>query len=60
MKKKKVAKKNSIYRTVEDKLSEYFGMKVKIDAGRQKPRLIVEYYNNEGLESLLDKLNIKL
>ena len=33
---------------------------VKIDATRQKPRLIVEYYNNEGLESLLDKLNIKL
>ena len=60
VKKKKVAKKNSIYRAVEDKLSEYFGMKVKVDASRQKPRLIVEYYNNEGLESLLDKLNIKL
>ncbi len=60
VKKKKVAKKNSIYRAVEDKLSEYFGMKVKVDASRPKPRLIVEYYNNEGLESLLDKLNIKL
>ena len=60
VKKKKVAKKNSIYRAVEDKLSEYFGMKVKVDASRQKPRLIVEYYNNEGLESILDKLNIKL
>ena len=60
VKKKKVAKKNSIYRAVEDKLSEYFGMKVKVDASRPNPRLIVEYYNNEGLESLLDKLNIKL
>lgn len=60
IKKKKVAKKNSIYQKVEEKLTEYFGMKVKIESSRQKPRLIVEYYNNDGLESLLDKLDIKL
>jgi len=60
VKKKKTAKKNSIYRAVEDKLSEYFGVKVKIDATKQKPCIILEYYNNEGLESILDKLNIKL
>ena len=60
VKKKKTVKKNSIYSAVEEKLSTYFGMKVKIDSARQKPRLIVEYYNNEGLESILDKLNIKL
>lgn len=60
VKKKKTAKKNSIYRAVEDKLSEYFGVKAKIDATKQKPCIILEYYNNEGLESILDKLNIKL
>ena len=60
VKKKKVAKSSSIYKSVEEKLSAYFGMKVKIDSGRQKPRLIVEYYNNEGLDSLLEKLNIEL
>ena len=60
IKKKKVVKKNSIFSKVEEKLTEYFGMKVKIDAAKKKPRLIVEYYNNDGLESLLDKLNIKL
>lgn len=60
VKKKKVAKKNSLFRTVEEKLSSFFGMKVKIDAGRKNQRLIIEYYNNEGLESVLEKLNIKL
>lgn len=60
VKKKKVAKKNSIYGSIEEKLSSYFGMKVKIDASKQKQRLIIEYYNNDGLESLLDKLDIKL
>ena len=60
VKKKKVAKKSSIYKSVEEKLTEYFGMKVKIDASRKNQRLIVEYYNNDGLENLLEKLNIKL
>ena len=35
-------------------------MKVKVDTNKQKQRLIIEYYNNEGLESVLDKLKIKL
>ena len=60
VKKKKVAKKSSIYGKIEEKLTEYFGMKVKVDASKKKPRLIIEYYNNDGLESLLDKLDIKL
>jgi len=60
VKKKKTVKKSSIYSAVEEKLSEYFGMKVKVEANRPNQRLIIEYYNNEGLESVLDKLKIKL
>jgi len=60
VKKKKTVKKSSIYSAVEEKLTEYFGMKVKVDANRPNQRLIIEYYNNEGLESVLDKLKIKL
>ena len=60
VKKKNTVKKNSIYSSVEEKLTEYFGMKVKVDANRPNQRLIIEYYNNEGLESVLDKLKIKL
>ena len=61
VKKKKVAKKiGTIYKAVEEKLTEYFGMKVKIDATKTKPKLIIEYYDNEGLERVLEKLNIEL
>lgn len=61
VKKKNVAKKiGTIYKAVEEKLTEYFGLKVKIDATKTKPKLIIEYYDNEGLERILEKLNIEL
>ena len=61
VKKKNVAKKiGTIYKAVEEKLTEYFGMKVKIDATKTKPKLIIEYYDNEGLERILEKLKIEL
>ncbi len=61
VKKKNVAKKiGTIYKAVEEKLTEYFGMKVKIDATKTKPKLIIEYYDNEGLERVLEKLKIEL
>ena len=61
VKKKKVAKKkSSVIESIEEKLTEYFGMKVKLDNTRPNQRMIIEYYNNDGLESILDKLKIKL
>ena len=61
VKKKNVAKKiGTIYKAVEEKLTEYFGVKVKIDATKTKPKLIIEYYDNDGLERILEKLNIEL
>jgi ParB family chromosome partitioning protein len=61
VKKKKVAKKiGTIYKAVEEKLTEYFGLKVKIDATKTKPKLTIEYYDNEGLERILEKLKIEL
>lgn len=60
VKKKKTVKKSAINSVVEEKLSTYFGMKVKIDESKTNPRLIIEYYNNDGLANLLDKLNIEL
>jgi len=60
VKKKKTIKKSAINSVVEEKLSAYFGMKVKIDESKSSPRLIIEYYNNDGLANLLDKLNIEL
>ena len=61
VKKKNVTKKvGAIYKTIEDKLTEYFGLKVKIDATKTKPKVVIEYYDNDGLERILEKLNIKL
>ena len=61
VKKKNVVKKiGTIYKAVEDKLTEYFGLKVKIDATKTKPKVIIEYYDNEGLERILEKLKIEL
>ena len=61
VKKKKVAKKiGTIYKALEEKLTEYFGFKVKIDASKTKPKMIIEYYDNDGLERILEKLKIEL
>jgi len=61
IKKKNVVKKiGTIYKAVEEKLTEYFGLKVKIDATKTKPKLIIEYYDNDGLERILEKLKIEL
>ena len=59
-KKKTVKSTGAIFKSIEEKLTEYFGMKVQIDASRNKQRLLIEYYDNEGLERLLEKINIKL
>lgn len=59
-KKKKLVSKSALNKAIEEKLSQYFGMKVKIDSSKNNPRLIIEYYNNDGLANLLEKLNIEL
>lgn len=59
-KKKKIVNRTAVYKAAEEKLSQYFGMKVKIDGNSSKPRLIIEYYNDDGLSNILEKLDIKL
>ncbi|MCX8075132.1 MAG: ParB/RepB/Spo0J family partition protein [Clostridia bacterium] len=52
--------KNVFFQNVEERLKDYFGYKVKLDLGRENQRLIIEYKDNDGLESVLNKLRIKL
>ena len=52
--------KTVYYQKIEDKLKDYFGYKVKIDCNKKHQRLVVEYNDEEGLESLLNKLDISL
>lgn len=52
--------KSVYYQNVENKLKDYFGYKVKIDQTKRHQRLIIEYNDEEGLESLLSILNIDM
>ncbi|MEG0872523.1 MAG: ParB/RepB/Spo0J family partition protein [Clostridia bacterium] len=48
------------YEKIESKLKGYFGYKVKIDSNKAHQRMIIEYDDEEGLESLLNKLKIDM
>lgn len=48
------------YQKLEEKLKDYFGYKVKLDTDKKHQRLVIEYNDEEGLESLLARLNIKM
>lgn len=52
--------KSVYYEKLENKLKNYFGYKVKLDQTKKHQRLIIEYNDEEGLESLLSLLNIDM
>lgn len=43
-----------LYEDIEDKFQGFFGTKVKLDQGKRKGRIIIEYTNNEDLERMLN------
>ena len=43
----------AIYRDIENKFQGFFGTKVKLDAGKKKGKIIIEYVSNEDLEKVL-------
>jgi len=43
-----------LYEDIEDRFQGFFGTKVKLDQGKRKGRIIIEYANNEDLERLLN------
>ena len=42
-----------LFRDIEDSFQGFFGTKVKLDAGRKKGKIVIEYNSNEELERLL-------
>lgn len=60
-KKTRLTKKNpdvdrkyqAIFRDIEDSFQGFFGTKVKLDAGKRKGKIIIEYNNNDDLERIL-------
>ena len=57
--KKKPTKKNdekyeAIYRDIENTFQGFFGSKVKLDAGKKKGKIIIEYASNDDLERIIE------
>lgn len=46
-------KYQALFRDIEDSFQGFFGTKVKLDAGRRKGRIVIEYNSNDELERIL-------
>ena len=56
MSKDEAKKYDAIYRDIENKFQGFFGTKVKLDPGKRKVKIIIEYNNNDDLERIIDLL----
>ena len=52
--KKKDQKYEAIYKDIEESFSGFFGSPVKLNAGKRKGKIVIEYSSNEDLERILD------
>ena len=52
--KEEQARKHVLYKSIEDKFQGFFGTKVKLDAGKRRGKIIIEYTSNDDLERILD------
>ena len=52
---------NSVYyKKIEEKLKGFFGYNVKLNNNSKNGKLVIEYNDEEGLDSILNKLKIKI
>ncbi len=56
--KKKVSREESernqiLYKDIEDRFQNFFGTKVRLDVGKRRGKIIIEYANNDDLERIL-------
>ena len=50
-----LAERNQIlYRDIENRFQNFFGTKVRLNAGKRRGKIIIEYANNEDLERILE------
>lgn len=52
-KSQKVRKYEPIYRDIESTFQNFFGTKVRLDVGKKKGKIVIEYNNNDDLERIL-------
>lgn len=51
---KKDQKYEAICRDIEDSFQDFFGTRVKLEAGKRKGKIVIEYASNEDLERILE------
>ncbi len=51
---KKEQKYEAIYRDIEDSFQTFFGTRVRLDAGKRKGKIVIEYASNDDLERILE------
>lgn len=51
---KKEKKYVAIFQDIEDNFQSFFGTKVKLEPGKRKGKIIIEYNSNDDLERILD------
>ncbi len=56
--KKKISREESerneiLYRDIENRFQNFFGTKVRLDVGKRRGKIIIEYANNDDLERIL-------
>ncbi len=49
----KAEKYRAIYRDIENSFQGFFGTKVKLEAGKRKGKIVIEYNSNDDLERIL-------
>ncbi len=55
VKNKKIDKRQeAIYRDIEDSFQGFFGTKVRLDPGKRKGKIVIEYSSNDDLSRILD------
>lgn len=48
-----------LYKSIEDSFQGFFGTKVKLDAGKRRGKIVIEYTCNDDLERILGLINNK-
>ena len=51
--KEELEKNHILYKSIEDTFQGFFGTKVRLDAGKRRGKLVIEYTSNDDLERIL-------
>ena len=55
--KEEIRRESVLYKDIENTFQGFFGTKVKLNPGKKKGKIIIEYASNEDLERILSLLN---